>query len=292
MDFIKNNQEKFIDETFLHPVNIKQPINKKYQLNSIKYLIEKLSETEMDERFYDILMKLFKNQREDKWIYKHYKLKNNFIKIKQSGNLISNGTTGLCTWHASLALSEFILNKKNHFKNKKILELGSGIGLLGFVTANFCQPEKIVLSDCHPEVLSLLEENLRVNFENSIENEISENKVQCSIQLNSGTNIKILDLPWEEVEKSGVENIVIPEVILGADLVYDDSIFDPLSSTIDYLFKIAEHKCTMFLSVTVRNEATLEKFLRILGKTSLDVIKFIFYFFFFFHFREFKTFLY
>jgi len=44
--------------------------------------------------------------------------------------------TGLIIWEAAHVLSEFMLNDneiKNRIKGSKILELGSGLGLCGFI---------------------------------------------------------------------------------------------------------------------------------------------------------------
>ena len=49
---------------------------------------------------------------------------------------ISN--VGLQVWRGALLLSEFILHNKKTFLNTVLLELGSGVGLVGIVAAQYC----------------------------------------------------------------------------------------------------------------------------------------------------------
>jgi predicted nicotinamide N-methyase len=42
---------------------------------------------------------------------------------------------GLQLWRASFYLSDFILNNVNLFKNKIVIDLGTGLGLTSFVTS-------------------------------------------------------------------------------------------------------------------------------------------------------------
>lgn len=74
-------------------------------------------------------------------------------------------------FQASLALCEWMLQNKVKFQSQKILELGSGIGLTGLVTANECNPDVIYLTDCHTSVLDLLCDNIKLNV-----NEVTYNE--------------------------------------------------------------------------------------------------------------------
>ena len=46
---------------------------------------------------------------------------------------------------------------------RKILELGSGLGLTGLVICQHCEPQRFIFSDCHPNVMTLLSENIHRN---------------------------------------------------------------------------------------------------------------------------------
>lgn len=61
-------------------------------------------------------------------------------------------------------LSDWILCNKELFHNKRILELGSGVGFTGITVGKFCSSKSITLTDCHSNVLNLLVENIKINF--------------------------------------------------------------------------------------------------------------------------------
>lgn len=46
---------------------------------------------------------------------------------------------------------------------RTVLELGSGAGLTGVAICRSCHPSRYVFSDCHPNVLRRLKDNVRLN---------------------------------------------------------------------------------------------------------------------------------
>ena len=50
------------------------------------------------------------------------------------------------------------------FKNKNILELGSGVGLTGIVLKKFCEPNNIYVTDYLDTVLKNNEKNNEISF--------------------------------------------------------------------------------------------------------------------------------
>ena len=94
------------------------------------------------------------------------------------------------------------------FKEKTILELGSGIGFLGISLLKSTEIKKLVMSDHHQTVLDILEKNV-------LSNEIPENMHK----------IKLLD--WEEEHYNN--DIGHFDMVIGSDIVFDsrkDSKFD------------------------------------------------------------------
>lgn len=61
-------------------------------------------------------------------------------------------------------LSDWSLSNKQIFSNKKILELGSGVGFTGITIAKHCGIESMLMTDCHNEVLKTIDENIQINF--------------------------------------------------------------------------------------------------------------------------------
>lgn len=55
------------------------------------------------------------------------------IKIKIENNY--NDEFGSYLWDSTYELSNFIINNENLFKNKKIIELGCGLGICGIISA-------------------------------------------------------------------------------------------------------------------------------------------------------------
>lgn len=144
---------------------MKYPVSSSYQKAFLKHIIKTLEsqhEIEIHDDIYEQLCH-HNNLITNEWAYKHYVINDKIITIKQSNSFISHGTTGLCSWQASIALSEWALCNKREFQDAHVLELGSGTGLLGFIVGTCCAPQKLCLSDCHPNVLRLLNENLHIN---------------------------------------------------------------------------------------------------------------------------------
>ena len=78
-----------------------------------------------------------------------------------------DGTTGLITWQGAIGLYNFFQSQVNIFpKSPKILELGSGAGLLGLgllkATENI---SSYLFTDVHHEVLNSIATNYHLNFD-------------------------------------------------------------------------------------------------------------------------------
>lgn len=110
------------------------------------------------------------------------------------------GDTGCSLWPSGLFLSEFILSCPDLFSMKSCFELGSGVGLVGICLAHV-KPSKVVLSDGDLSTLA----NLKINLEL---NHTSTRGVEC------------LHLPWESALESDLRDLM-PDIVLGADVIYD-----------------------------------------------------------------------
>ncbi|KAH9754668.1 protein-lysine n-methyltransferase eef2kmt [Citrus sinensis] len=176
------------------------------------------------------------------------------VPLQCSLNMLE-GDTGCSIWPSSLLLSEFILSFPEIFSNKSCFEVGSGVGLVGICLAHvkaskalylvlglcfftmspaeqvqlviaisFCRIVCIrvivvTLTDGDHLTLANMRSNLELNQLSTdtslLESYEDPNVVQC------------VHLPWESASESGLSAFV-PEIILGADILYDRSCFPDL----------------------------------------------------------------
>lgn len=248
------NQELLISWTVHSPIVLKHNILVFYQINFLRFIIDWLENNNMEvhDQFYELYVELLEitNKTTD-YSYRHFKLpqfNNIVVTVKESKNMISDGTTGLRSWQASGALAEWAIHNRKMLHGKQILELGSGTGLTGCIIAKVCEPRKIVLSDGNDMVIRLLRENCDNNFN------MSENDL-----------IYVDILEWDNYKESRVFDNIQPDIVMAADVVYDNTLFQPLCSTVDYIFKQKNDECIFILACTMRNEETFNEFTQILG---------------------------
>ncbi|KAL5566142.1 hypothetical protein UlMin_029306 [Ulmus minor] len=138
------------------------------------------------------------------------KSKKLLIPLQCSLNMLE-GDTGCSLWPSSLYLSEFILSFPELFSNKLCFEVGSGVGLVGICLAHV-KASEVTLTDGDLLTLANMKLNLELN-DLSIEADVpgttdDSNKVNC------------IHLPWESATESDLQSFK-PDIILGADVIYD-----------------------------------------------------------------------
>ncbi len=85
--------------------------------------------------------------------------------IKHKYHIYENGShIGGCFWLSSIAMMIFIDTHKDYFKDKKILELGSGLGLPAMHISKTCGPQFVTLSDIDSHI-TISSSNLNGVFE-------------------------------------------------------------------------------------------------------------------------------
>lgn len=260
--------------------NLKYPLRHSYQILFLKHIIkelEKAGNEEIFDGFYENLASLIGTDDNEEFSYKHFLRDNDgiCITIKEANSFIRDGTTGLKLWPAAIKLSEFILSNKSYFKEKSILELGSGAtGFIGMTLLKSTEAHQIFLSDCHDIVLRNLIENVNLNLDCDKESLGTSLLVRQRLKVNNEKDLGILALPWEEIDehRNELKTICTPHIILAADVVYDETIFDPLLRCLNSLFSDnGKHPLEFILSQTIRNEATFHKFRELLSANSFDI---------------------
>ncbi|KAI0699333.1 hypothetical protein C8T65DRAFT_659522 [Cerioporus squamosus] len=172
------------------------------------------------------------------------------VTLLESRTTIEGGTTGLRTWSASLVLAQYILEHPGLIAGRRVLELGCGIGFLGAIAAS------VQLENQGSENASLWLTDLT-------------NHLPCNDSCHH-PNVNIQTLDWSDVvdptrslSVSTFFRGTLPDVVLGADLVYEPSIIPLLVSVLHVALtpRTQKHDPVAYIALTVRNEETIARFL-------------------------------
>ena len=138
------------------------------------------------------------------------------VKLTEQTLFKADGGEGLHLWEASVVLTRYCLQNKEIFKNKNIIELGTGCGLLGIsILKQIPSIGHYTFSDYQESVINNLKTNL-------IRNKLKENK-----------KYDILKLDWRYYEKIDLKY----DIILGSELIYQGGYIQELAKLINKLLK-------------------------------------------------------
>ncbi|KAK6740191.1 hypothetical protein RB195_008577 [Necator americanus] len=126
------------------------------------------------------------------------------FKIRLQQNWNENGVAGVL-WDSAIVLSEYLV-RNDVVRGRRVLELGAGTGLPSIVAAKLFA--RHVTATDQPMALPLLNKNIKSNLGQD--------------QLSAVT---VLPLDWTNVPAG--EQLTF-DVILGADLVYNERVFEDL----------------------------------------------------------------
>ncbi|XP_015926197.1 protein-lysine N-methyltransferase EEF2KMT [Parasteatoda tepidariorum] len=246
-------QEQILKATILNPICIKYPPPHSFRkmflrilIDTVEYQKEEFSEKLLNE--YTETLSI--SQDDEKNIsYNSYIINPNcVITLHENTCFVAKSTTGLQTWEASKYLAEWCINNPSLFTDKKILELGSGIGLLGITILKLCQPKQYIFTDKSWEVLNVLSSNIQIN----------ELDLKCDIQQ--------IPLVWSTTTENDAKKLS-SDILLGADLVYDTSMVESLVHALK-IFLSKESTCA-YIASKIRDPNTDKKFLRHLDLVDL-----------------------
>ncbi|GER54584.1 methyltransferase-like protein 23 [Striga asiatica] len=120
---------------------------------------------------------------------------------------------GLFVWPSSIILAEYVWQQKSRFAGANVVELGAGTSLPGLVAAKV--GANVTLTD------------------DSIRSEVMDNlRKLCNI---NNLKCRVLGLTWGLWDEP-VFNLR-PNIVLGADVLYDSSAFDDLFATVTFLLQ-------------------------------------------------------
>jgi 16S rRNA G966 N2-methylase RsmD len=136
--------------------------------------------------------------------------------------LDSNNTdqsTGVTLWPAASLLADYLVQYPELVREKRVLELGAGLGLSGLV-AHHLGAATTVLTDGDKYVLAQLRSNMLQNTSSSS----SGSSIECRTLLWGKKTTTTTTPPPSEDEKF--------DVLLGADVIYGWDSFEPLLDTV------------------------------------------------------------
>lgn len=168
-----------------------------------------------------------------------------YIHIKSSEALVSTGTTGFSIWEASIALLAVLSSSergqpiRDLFRDRKVLELGSGTGLGGISIATLTNPSNVLLTDVEQVHDAFTHPNLVLNE-----------------SLTSKTTSRVVY--WTDIEPELLRDF---DVLVGCDLVYDPDLNEILFPAIQVLLSPESSIHTALLICTIRNPSTFDSFL-------------------------------
>ncbi|NXE24252.1 EF2KT methyltransferase, partial [Ardeotis kori] len=265
-----------LHKTLLHPLCVKYPPSAKYRRCFLTKLIKKHESTAAEplDELYDALAELL-HEEESTRCYKNYLLPTGeSVTLSESMAIISAGTTGLVTWDAALHLAEWAMENPAVFRNRTVLELGSGIGFTGIAICKTCNPKAYVFSDCHPCVLKQLAENIHLNGFVVEPGTAPRSQAESHGEEAEATNFQkpkltVAELDWGSVTEKQLVDLQ-PDVIVAADVVYDPEIISALIGMLQKLSAFRDGKPPeVYIASAIRNPDTYRLFQAELDKVGI-----------------------
>ncbi|XP_072916688.1 methyltransferase-like protein 22 [Hemitrygon akajei] len=161
---------------------------------------------------------------------------------------------GKQVWRGAFLLADYILNNTYLFKDHTILELGAGTGMTSIVMATVAKT--IYCTDVGEDLLNMCERNIIAN-KHIYGTTGSEIKVKELDWLKSEFCIGKSPYCWSEEEIAQLYDQT--DVLLAADVFYDDDLTDAFFQTIYRILSNLRNRSTLYLSVEKRLNFTLRK---------------------------------
>ncbi|PKI75547.1 protein N-lysine methyltransferase METTL21A [Punica granatum] len=162
--------------------------------------------------------------------------------LQSPSSLGTPGVTGAVMWDSGVVLGKFLEHAVDSGKlvlqDKKVVELGSGCGLVGCIAALL--GARVILTDL-PDRLRLLKKNVETNLRYG----------------NMRGSATVRELTWGY--DPDIELIEpLPDYVLGSDVIYNE---EAVVDLLDTLMQLCGTQTTIFLAGELRNDTVLEYFL-------------------------------
>ncbi|CAF1376412.1 unnamed protein product [Rotaria magnacalcarata] len=138
---------------------------------------------------------------------------------------------GYQLWNGALLLCDYILTNKWRFSNKTIFELGAGIGLCSLIASRLAS--KMICTDHDTDLLDVVRQNIELND--------AVCRKEC---------IEIQNFDWKQFNSNEINDRI--EIILAADVIYDDDITDALFNVLRKCFQEKFKLHSIYITVEKR----------------------------------------
>lgn len=168
------------------------------------------------------------------------KSRRDFILIEHSQSTVLQ-LVGLQVWRGALLINDYIIDHREEFRGKHLLELGSGVGLSSILAALYC--DQVCCTDLNiGGLLTLIRENVQLNSHLEIKGEIQIHELD------------FMDHNWSAQVN---EHIQKTDFVIAADVIYDDGITEAFLSTIGCLFENSKESMVVLVALEKRFVFTL-----------------------------------
>ncbi|KAK9817571.1 hypothetical protein WJX74_010009 [Apatococcus lobatus] len=187
----------------------------------------------------------------------------NLISLHTANNMLE-GSTGCHLWQASFLLAEYVLSHPDDFRGKICAELGCGTGLVGICLSHLKACRQIILTDGNRDSLENCCRNLDQNGVPYIGPE--DGAGMESPQDQEAKQVILRHQDWADCWHGAV-----PDVILGADLLYDPGATRLLVILLEGMLRVASGPQPMaLLAATARTPETFDVFTRAIAASALQ----------------------
>jgi len=178
-------------------------------------------------------------------------------------------------WPPAIVLCKLLVDlaKRNLLQGKRILEIGSGTGIVGIVAA-LCGASSVMLTDCVPGCIELIKRNLKRNLlcDKASSREFQNYPTNTNFSPNhchlfpSAIDVQLLNWKKPNIWPTNFD------LILGSEILYDSSCVEPISALLGHLLlndrnpENSQHSPTVL--ITDPGRGYLESFQRLLRQNN------------------------
>jgi hypothetical protein len=152
-----------------------------------------------------------------------------------------HGDTGIAVWDAAVFLAKYLESKKEIVENRVVLELGSGLGLVGLSAAR-CGAKRMYLTDL-PYILPT---------------------TQYNIENNKLTDVaRVVPLDWNRPKDAAIAWDDV-DVVIASDTVWVEELVEPFVHTLRFCTRSRRKSIRVLISNQRRSDRVLSLFMGML----------------------------